>query len=70
MNDMTKFLTNSGTHFGLINLIIAHINTTIANRNSGRKAKQNNLKIELDGNGPDISVSVMKQSIDKNDWFD
>ena len=66
MNDITKFLVISGTHFLLISFNIIHIKATIENRINGKIESKNSLKIELDSKVPVMLVSEMKQSNDKN----
>ena len=69
MNEIAKFLAISGTHFVFIIFTIIHIKATRVNKTNGRTDSKNSLKIEFDSNGPLTSVSVIKQSKDKNVCF-
>ena len=61
---MLRFISDIQSLF--IKYISIHNNSTNTNIIIGNSPVKNNLKIELDGNGPLISVSVTNQSNDKN----
>ena len=61
---MLRFMSDIQSLF--IIYVIVHNSKTIMKMMIGRNAIKNSLKIEFDGNGPLISVSVTNQSNDKN----
>ena len=66
MNDMAMFLFKSGIHFLHIIFAMTHITDMMINSMIGSRAIKNSLKNVFDGKGPVISISVKKQSNDKN----
>ena len=66
MNDMAIFRLSSGTQLCLIKYIQVHIAEIIIKSITGSRAIKNSLKKVLEGNGPVTSMSVKKQSNDKN----
>ena len=66
INDIAMFRFKSMIQLLLIMYVSIHINSTIKNMIKGNIPVKNSLKIEFDGNGPLISVSVTNQSNDKN----
>ena len=63
---MAMFRFKSGIHFGHTIFAMTHITDMMINSMIGSRAIKNNLKNVFDGNGPVISISVKKQSNDKN----
>ena len=61
---MLRFMSDIQSLF--IIYVSIHNKSTIMKMMIGRNAIKNSLKIEFDGNGPLISVSVTNQSNDKN----
>ena len=66
INEMAMFRLKSCTHFGHIIFTITQNIDVIKNRMIGSIAIKNNLKNVFEGNGPVTSISVKKQSNDKN----
>ena len=66
INDMAMFVFSSGTHLRQISFTTNQIMDVKANNMIGRRAIKNSLKNVFDGKGPVISISVKKQSNDKN----
>ena len=66
INDIAMLRFMSDIQLLFIIYVNIHNSKTIMKMMIGRNAIRNNLKIELDGNGPLISVSVTNQSNDKN----
>ena len=66
MNDMAMLRLNSGTQFVQIIFTMTQIKNVIMNSIIGSIDIKNNLKNVFEGNGPVISISVKKQSNDKN----
>ena len=66
INDIAMFRFMSDIQSLFIIYVIVHNSKTIMKMMIGRNAIKNSLKIEFDGNGPLISVSVTNQSNDKN----
>ena len=66
INDIAMFRFMSDIQSLFTIYVSIHSNKTIIKMMIGRNAIRNSLKIEFDGNGPLISVSVTNQSNDKN----
>ena len=66
MNDMAIFRLNSGTQFVQTIFTTTQIKNVIMNSIIGSIDIKNSLKNVFEGNGPVISMSVKKQSNDKN----
>ena len=66
MNDMAMLRLNSGTQFVQTIFTTTQIKNVIMNSIIGSIDIKNNLKNVFEGNGPVISISVKKQSNDKN----
>ena len=66
MNDMAMLRLNSGTQFVQTIFTMTQIKNVTMNSIIGSIDIKNNLKNVFEGNGPVISMSVKKQSNDKN----
>ena len=66
INDIAMFRFKSGIHFFHIIFAMTHITDMMINSMIGSRAIKNSLKNVFDGKGPVISISVKKQSNDKN----
>ena len=66
INEIAMFRLKSGTYLGRTIVTITQNIDVIKNRMIGSIAIKNSLKNVFEGNGPVISISVKKQSNDKN----
>ena len=66
MNDMAILRLSSGTHLCHMKYTTTHIADMIMKSITGSRAIRNSLKKVFEGNGPVTSMSVKKQSNDKN----
>ena len=66
MNDMAMLRLNSDTQFVQTIFTMTQIKNVTMNSIIGSIDIKNNLKNVFEGNGPVISISVKKQSNDKN----
>ena len=66
MNEIVKFFLKLFTNFLLMKNQMTEIKETIQKRMIGNNDNKNSLKTEFDSNGPLISLSVIKQSNERN----